>query len=243
MKTRVHVVLLLVVTGVGAAARAEAAPGDASPNPGTEAAETPRGDAYVSLITRPTGEPILKIEYPWNRHARPSLEVRVLAPDEVDAPLIRPLFFVATIMEGEVTRTVYQCQGDSERTAQVATFRRDGMDFEVFGARNALGRPSVCAACRTAPGRRQTLAEVIEEAEQSEPEIESLVEAPKPETRAVFPLLDAWAVDRRTLYLELPAKYFSQPSKIRVWLLRRDDVLWRADVDWPGTGEAAAAPE
>jgi len=154
MKTRVHVVLLLLVIGTGEPGRTETAPSDASPNPHAEAAETPRGDAYVSLITRPTGEPILKIQYPWRRHARPSVEVRVLDPSEVDAPLIRPLLFVATIMKGKVTRTVYQCQDDSELTSQVATFRKEGMDFELFGARNALGRPSVCAACRTAPDRR-----------------------------------------------------------------------------------------
>lgn len=240
MKTRVHVVLLLVVMGTGEPGRTEATQGNGSPDPDKKAAETDRGDAYVSVVTRPTGEPLLMIEYPWKRHARPSVEVRVLEPSEVDAPLIRPLFFVHNFMKGNVTRIVYRCQDDSEGTSQAAAFRKDGTDFEVFGARSSLSRPSVCVACRTAPERPRTVAEVVED---SGTGIESSTTPPKPEIRAAFPLLDAWAVDGRTLYLALPAKYFSQPGKIRVWLLRDKDVVWTADADWPGAGETAGASE
>ncbi len=240
MKTRVHVVLLLVVMGVGKPGRTEAAPRNGSPNPDKEAAEIARGDAYVSIITRHTGEPILVIEYPWRRHARPSVEVRVLEPSEVDAPLIRPLLFQHNIMKGNVNTAVFRCQDDSEGTSQTVTFRKEGMDFEAFGARNSLGRPSVCVACRTATDRPRTVAEVVEEGAS---EIESFTGPPQPETRAAFPLLDAWAVDGRTLYLELPARYFSRPGKIRVWLLRHKDIVWAANVDWPGAGGPATAPE
>ena len=231
MKTRVQVALLLLVIGVGEPGRTEAAQRNGSPNPDKKAAEMARGDAFVSVITQHTGEPILVIKYPWKRHARPSVEVRVLEPSEVDSPLIRPLLFLHTVMKGNVTTAVYRCQDDSEDTSQTATFSKDGMDFEVFGARNSLGRPSVCVACQTATQRRRTAAEVAEE---SDSVVESFTTSPKPETRAAFSLLDAWAVDERTLYLEPPAKYFPRPSKIRVWLLRHKDIVWTADVDWPG---------
>ena len=243
MNTRVQVALLLLVIGVGEPARTEAAQPNGSPNPDKKAAEMDRGDAFVSVITQHTGEPILVIKYPWKRHARPSVEVRVLEPSEVDSPLIRPLLFLHTVMKGNVTTAVYRCQDDSEDTSQTATFSKDGMDFEVFGARNSLGRPSVCVACQTATQRRRTAAEAAQAAEESDSVIESFTTPPEPETRAAFPLLDAWAVDERTLYLELPAKHFSRPSKIRVWLLRHKDVVWTADADWPGAGGAPSAPE
>lgn len=242
MNTRVCVVLLLVLIGMGKPDRIEGAQAGANPNPDDEAAETARGDDYVSIITRPAGEPILRIEYPWKRHSRPSVEVRVLEPSEVDAPLIRPLLFRHTFMKGNVTRIVYRCQYDSGGTSQVAAFRKEGTDFEVFGARNSLSRPSVCVASRTAPERPRTVAEVVEK-EESGPETEMDAEPPQPEIRAAFPLPDAWAVDGRTLCLELPAKYFSQPGTLRVWLLRQKNIVWTADVDWPGTGETAGSPE
>ena len=243
MKTRVHVALLLLVMGVGEPARTEAAQPNGSPNPDKKAAEMDRGDAFVSVITQHTGEPILVIKYPWRRHARPSVEVRVLEPSEVDAPLIRPLLFLHAIMKGDVTTAVYRCQDDSEGTSQTATFSREGMDFEVFGARNSLGRPSVCVACQTATRQRRTAAEAAEEAEESDSVVESFTTPPpEPETRAAFSLLGAWAIDDRTLYLELPAKHFSRPSKIRVWLLRHKDIVWTADVVWPGTPGTPSAP-
>ncbi|HUT89279.1 MAG TPA: hypothetical protein VMY37_07270 [Thermoguttaceae bacterium] len=239
MNTRVQVALLLLVIGVGEPGRTEAAQRNGSPNPDRKAAKMDRGDAFVSVVTQPTGEPILVIKYPWKRHARPSVEVRVLEPSEADNPLIRPLLFLHAIMKGDVTTAVYRCQDDSEDTSQTATFSRDGMDYEVFGARNSLGRPSVCVACQTATQRPRTVAEVVEE---SDSLIEASTTPPEPETRAAFPLLDAWAVDERTLYLELPAKYFSRPSKIRVWLMRHKDIVWTAEADWPGAGGTPNAP-
>ena len=176
------------------------------------AAKAGPATSYVSVIKRRTGEPILVVKYPWKRHARPSVEIRVLQKSEVDDAMIRPLFFVHDIMKGKVTTAVYHCQDRSAGLNQTGTFSKDKVDFEIFGARNALGRPSVCVACGTKPieSERETRA------------------------RAAFPLLDAWAVDQRTLYLELPPQYFSDPSTIRVWLLRGKDIVWTQTARWPG---------
>jgi hypothetical protein len=238
MRICLHLVVpVALVLGASAAARADAAQRRID-RPGKKLLSEPaRGEAFVSVITQPTGEPILVVKYPWKRHAKPSIEVRVLDPSEVDNPLIRPLFFRHDIMKGDVTKSVYRCQDDSEDTSQTATFSEGNADFEIFGARNSLGRPAVSVACRIAP------AEISPEtksrfSERALAELEPLLPLrSEPETRAAYGLLDAWAVDERTLYLELPPSHFSQRSKIRLWFLRDKDVVWTANINWPGTPE------
>jgi hypothetical protein len=215
MKARLLLVTLLGFGFAGMqAVEAAAAPTDASRSRTTTATiEVAPGDSYVSVVTQPTGEPILAVRYPWKRHARPSVEVRIVDDTEIDDPLIRPLFFVHDTMAGAVTQAVYECQERSDDVAQTGTFSENGIKFDIFGSRNSLGRPSVCVA-----SRKET---------RDQP----------PETRGVFCLLDAWAVDRRTLFLELPGKYFSKPAKIRVWFLRGKDVVWTAVTEWPGLSD------
>lgn len=214
MQTRFEVVVLLgLVICVAGPAPARSA-GDETDRARTKhAAEPGRGESFVSVLTRHTGEPILVVKYPWKRHARPSVEVRILDEEEVDNRLIRPLFFMHDIFKGEVTTAVYHCVERSEDVPLTAAFSRGEIDFTIFGARNSLGRPSASVACRT-----------------------TTVDPP-PETRAAFCLLDTWAVDQRTLYLDLPSEYFARPRKIRVWFLRDKDIVWTADTTWPGTPE------
>jgi hypothetical protein len=222
------------------AARAAAAMPDAARPPDKKPAAVDRGEAFVSIIKQPTGEPILVIKYPWKRHLHPSIEVRTLDPSEVDNPLIRPLFFTHDLMKGEVTTAIYHCQDNSDKLQQTASFTKEGMNFEVFGARNLLGRPSVCVASRPAArhGVLQTPGGVnVEEFGSDLAAIYAARTDHEPESRAAFCLLDAWALDDDTLYLELPAKYFSKPAKIRVWLLRDKDIVWTANADWPGVPE------
>jgi hypothetical protein len=215
------------------ASRANAAEGAAAAG----LSEPARGESFVSVITQPSGEPILAVNYPWARHAKPSIELLVLDPSEVDDPLIRPLFFRHDVMKGNVTKAVYQCQDRSEHTRQTATFSHGNADFEVFGARNSLGRPAACVAWRKTP----TIVSPEAESRFSEGALDELKpllsSRSEPETRAAYCLLDAWAIDERALYLDLPASYFSRPSKVRVWFLRGNDIVWTADVKWPGTPE------
>jgi hypothetical protein len=243
MNTRLQAVVLLVLVGcLSQPGRATADEADPKQSPRDRAADVTGGNPFVSIITQPTGEPILVIKYPWKRHLRPSVEIRVLDPSEVQNPMIRPLFFVHDLMKGKVTTAVYHCQDYSEDVPQTATFSEGDLDFEIIGARNSLGRPAVCVACRTATRGRAP-------ARASDLGVDDLGTGPEtrgfraaerePETRAVFCLLRAWAVDERTLYLDLPAEYFSRPSKIRVWLMRDKDVVWTATAAWPGTPERA----
>ena len=238
MRSRLHpFVLMVLVLGASPPWRAEAADRQIDRPAEKLVSEPTRGESFVSVITQPTGEPILAVNYPWKRHAKPSVEGRVLDPSEVDNSLIRPLFFRHDVMKGNVTKAIYQCQDKSEDLRQTATFSEGNADFEIVGVRNSLGRPAVCVACRIAPDEvsRETESLIAELARTGQESMLSLKF--QRETRAAYCLLDAWAVDERTLYLELPASHFSQPSKIRVWLLRDKDIVWTADITWPGTPE------
>jgi hypothetical protein len=231
------VVLVVLVLAASAGSQAEAADRQIDRSAEMPLVEPARGESFVSVITQPSGGPILVVKYPWKRHAKPSVEVRVLDPSEVDKPLIRPLFFRHDIMKGDVTTAVYQCQDNSDELPQTATFSEGNADFEVFGARNSLGRPAVCVACRIVPeaAADETASLLADLARTGQETMLSMKF--RPEMRAAYCLLDAWAVDRRTLYLELPASHFSQRSKIRVWLLRGKDIVWTANMTWPGAPE------
>ncbi|NQT18014.1 MAG: hypothetical protein HQ582_35005 [Planctomycetes bacterium] len=213
MKTPLAQVLLLACVLCGwQAARADITRGrDTNPNRERTAPKVDRGESYVSVLSQTTGEPILVIRYPWKRHARPSVEVRILGEKELDNPLIRPQFFVHDVMKGDITKALYDCQDRSEDVPQRVAFSEGNANFSIFGTRNVLGRPSVCVSSRT-----------------------TTVDSP-PETRAAFAMLRPWSIDERTLYLELPAEHFSKRSKIRIWFLRGKDIVWMANTTWPGT--------
>jgi hypothetical protein len=83
-------------------------------------------------------------------------------------------------------------------------------EFEILGARNLLGRPAVTVVF---PAR-----EVGADAA----------------ARAVFFLLDSWAIDDHTLWLDLPGEHFSRPGRLRLWFYRDSTILWWKTLAWPG---------
>jgi hypothetical protein len=155
------------------------------------------------------------IHYPWKVHGRPSVEIRRLAYDEKDSGEIGPLWFTAQIMKGDVTAAVYQCRDRSGETPVVRKMKHEGQDFELAGEKNSLGSGCVYALFPPKP------------------------EDMDPVTRVVYPLLGCWALDDKTLVLELPEAHFAEPCWIRVWFLRGGDDVWWKTVSWPGSGQRA----
>lgn len=224
MRACLPVVLLLAIGACEAAAQVSAEAGHIQ---GPEEAAGPTDHAphgarrspgarlkvsYVSVAEQPDGEPILVIDYAWKVHARPSIEVCTLPDDQSEWPAIRPLFFLDKFFIKErIMKAVYRCLDGSEEVPTTGTFAEQDIDFEILGDSNSLKKPSVCVACRT-----------------------KVPEIAKGVARALFCLLDPWAVDERTLYLDLPQKHFAESGQIRVWFLRRQAVLWSETVAWPG---------
>jgi len=164
---------------------------------------------YLEIKRDAAGEPILVVSYPWARHQRPSVEVRLIeeAAEEKNA---RPLFFVSEYMKGTNRVAMYRCEELSESLPASTEFTKDEVDFTVLGRRNILGKPSVMVLCRSrSPGPRQG-------------------------TRAVFALLEAWSVNNKMLFLELPREAFAPPGRFEVVFYRDENIVWTETVDWPG---------
>jgi hypothetical protein len=187
--------------------------------PATIEAAGPRGaswqaeDSYVEVLRLPNTRPLLVIHYPWKVHARASVEVRQLAADERDTGEVRPVGFAARVMKGEVTAAVYKCQDRSAEIRVVLKMKHEGQDFELLGEKNRMGSGSVCAVFPPKPDDKNAI------------------------VRVAYPLLSSWALDDRTLMLELPESYFVEPCWIRVWLLREGEIVWWKTVSWPGGGK------
>ncbi len=191
---------------------------------GTARADESPAAKYTTIETPAGGEPMLVIRYPWVIHKKPSVEVRTYIPAEVESARIRPLMFVHGFMKDKITVKVYEVEDAASGTATKVEFNRRGIDFTAVGDRNLLGRPSVCVTCET---------EVLK------PNKEAFHDKSR---WAIYPLLEEWAPDKRTLFLSLPKASFTTPVKIRVFFLRDADTIWTEALDWPGLGEADPAP-
>ncbi len=189
--------------------RTEAAPNAVSP---TTAVTPEDGESFLSIDHRAAGQPILVVNYPWQEYAKASIEIRQVAPDEVDNWQIKPLFFSHEFFNGRTSMAISRCLVRAAGTATSDEFTLSKIDFEILADRNSFNSPSVCVGCRTG----------------YKPEGEHKV------SRLVFPVLEDWSPDRSKLHLDLPAAYFPNKCTVRVWLLRDHKVVWTATVPWPG---------
>ncbi len=173
-------------------------------------------EPYAEITRAPTGKAILAIHFPWRVYSQPSVEVRWMGDQEADTRDIRPLQFVADVMKGQLRSDVYTCRDKAADTPIHKAVKVRDRDGEILGDRNLLGKPSATVILPELPRTSET------------------TEATDLAARAVFFPLDSWAVDRRTLWLELPPAHFSEPGRIRVWFYREGNVVWWKTLAWPG---------
>jgi hypothetical protein len=206
------IALVLWTSLVGAAAAESGVPASSHPGAALVAVETPAG-----------GEPMLVVRYPWKVHARPSVEVRSFGKTERDSPRISPLHFRNDFMKDEFTIGVYRAQDAAYSVRTIADMKRRDIEFVAIGERNLFGRPAVVVTCRT---------DIL---------LTRQVKDPEQGRWAIYPLLDDWGADDRTLFLSLPASDFTEAARIRIWFLSGDDIVWSETVDWPGLKESPSA--
>ena len=112
---------------------------------------------------------------------------------------------------------VYKCLDLAEQGESMDSFVKDKVAFRIVARRNSLGRPAAL---------------VIPEDKGDEKRAEEPGSAAP--RRAVFLLLDCWAVNDRLLNLDLPRDTFSEPGLLHVWFMRGERVMWEETVPWPG---------
>jgi hypothetical protein len=173
----------------------------------------------------PKTAPMLEIQSPWKQYTKPSIEVRLLLPDENDTTEIRPLAFVGTVMKGELTNAVYKALEDVQETPFVRSFPTKGGEFHIFGFKNYLEREAIRIVFQPA---------AVPTAAASDKAKRPATDQPEVPVRTTFYFLNSWAVDSETLRLELPAKDYRQAGRLRVWFFRDAGVIWQQTVQWPG---------
>ncbi len=171
--------------------------------------------ARVSIVKHRTTQPLLKIDYPWTKHENASVEIRLATGETVNEAGILPIFFATKYLEGDVRVTVYQAQDAAAGTGTVTPITKDGLDYDIVGQRNSLGKQAVSIGCEFPSGD------------------------PAPGTAVSFCRLPSWALSKRTLLIDLPASYLAKPGPLTVWFLRGDTVVWTQKLDWPGYAAAA----
>ncbi len=174
----------------------------------------PVENQYVTVTQQARGEPLLAVRYPWARHEQPCIEVRRI-DDSPEAAEARPMYFLTEYMKGTNRVAIYRCEELSEDLPASTAFTEDGVEFTVAGKRNVLGKPSVLVRCR------------------------SDQRGPRYGVRAIFCLLEAWAVDGKLLYLQLPQEDFGHRGRIEVVFYRGEDIVWRETAEWPGYPDTA----
>ncbi len=176
----------------------------------SKATATMSGNSHLRFFRPFSGSPILIVHYPWQVHANPSVEVQWLADGEPEPPSRRPLVFVDGYLKGDLAVDAERCRAGAERVATSTSRSKAGIEFDIHAKRNSLTVPAVWVDCHLPlPGD-------------------------KTETRTAFCMLQNWAVDGRTLYLDLPSDSFAKPGKLRFWMLRGQDTVWMETVAWPG---------
>lgn len=207
--------MLLVATGRLLGQEKEKSP---VPGPDKPAGLTATSRTEVTLMEDAGGNRIVAVSHPWKAYFQPSIEVCLLPPSEEQPDKVRPLYFVNRFLKGRMTVAVYHCLDKADDAPLRMPFQEADISFEILGNRNSLGKPAVCVACRT-PTLEKTML-----------------------PRATFCFLEHWALQDRTLLLDLPPDYFAAAGKLKIWLLRDDTVVWSETIRWPGL-PGAQAPE
>ena len=162
------------------------------------------------MVEEVSGRQVLVVDYPWQVHARASVEIFLADEDQAEPAGAHPAFFRSRHFKGEMRLKLYRCQDRSALGMIRRTQSDEKTEFEILGRRNGLSKLSTCVVAKT------------------------LDDHPLGGAAAVFCLLDPWSVDRKLLCLEPPREYFSRAGELHVWFLRDDKILWHQTVAWPG---------
>ncbi len=169
----------------------------------------------VSVARQAGGEPVLLIDCPWRKYPRPSIQIALVLDDKADLASLQPL-----PLDGIVASSLWERQIGSLNKPAHASSREIVKNTTAFieyaagkllthrARENSLGKPSAYAL---------------------DEELGTLL---------VFYRLESWADDRGVFRLALGdidlTSKFSQPGRIRVWLLSEEKVALSATVAWPG---------
>jgi hypothetical protein len=197
------------------AAPAGAAADQAAESDSASSADTPKqrkisvGPTSMAIVSEPSGMRTLTIHFPWSLFPDASIEVRLVPASEAKGKGIVPIYFHEHL-KGKVQEDFFDCLDHADNGGKTHSFTKDKLVYTMIGRRNGLGNQGV--------------------------HVQVASEKPKkPDNPAAAYLqLDTWAVDKKTLSLELPRDEFAQPGTLFVWFFRGEKTVWHEQIRWPG---------
>jgi hypothetical protein len=185
----------------------------AEPNPADAANVTRRknglGATSIAIISRSDGQKSLTIHFPWSLYPDSSIEVRLVPDAEGKGIEVTPIYFHEHL-NGKVRDDFYDCLDHTENGGKTHNFTKDKLVYTMIGRRNSLGNQGVHVEVASETPKKSDMPSVA------------------------YLQLDTWAVDKKTLSLDLARDNFARPGTLFVWFFRGDKSVWEEQIRWPG---------
>jgi hypothetical protein len=176
-------------------------------------------DSRITVDHDHEGRPVMIIDYFWEVHEEPSIEICRPVEGETSITKRKPLAFRAHDFQGYIQRVVDRCHREGAEIPTYAKVEVQGIPMTVIGKRNFLRKPAVSLV---------GVEKLPLELESQQKDLAQTV------TWAIFPVLSPWAYDAKKLCLTLPETFFSRPQPLRVSFLRGKQKVWEETIQWPG---------
>ena len=163
----------------------------------------------MEIVPVPSGMKTLTIHFRWSLFPDSSIEVRLVPASEAKGGKFAPIYFHEHL-KGKVQENLFDCLDHADNGGKTHSFTKETFVYTMIGRRNSLGNQGVhVTVAREEPKKSDTPA-------------------------AAYLQLDTWAVDTKTLSLDLPRDEFAQPGTLIVWFFRGDKEVWHEQIRWPG---------
>ncbi len=167
------------------------------------------GPTSIAVTAEAGGMKTLTIHFLWSLFPDSSVEVRFVPATDTKGDKIAPIYFHERL-KGKVQEDFFDCLDHSDGDGKTHSFTKDKLVYTMIGRRNSLGFQGV--------------------------HVQVAREEPKKSDypSAAYLQLDTWAVDKKTLLLDMPRDEFAAPGTLYVWFFRGEKPVWEEQVRWPG---------
>jgi hypothetical protein len=157
---------------------------------------------------------VLAVKYPWKKHEKASLEVRLITDKKEFDARVKPLRLASMRLETETEARLFKMFDDALDRPSTWNTEIGGLKWDILAHANYRGRGSMWFVTTPEKGAKKENAFIG--------------------NAAVFSPLDPWVIGGRLMIFDLPRDSFGKPGKMYVWFLRGDRIVWQQELMWPG---------
>ena len=201
----------------------------------TAPAAPPEGDLLrpqIELQKSKRGVPTVVIHFPWKAFTKPSVEMAIWTDKGgYGERLLLPTRFVATQMKNEWLVAVDRAREEARQMAVHRTLTAFERTVDLLADKTELGKPAVSLVIPPRQPDEEAVAKIADRDLRLKEMFAGRTH------QFIFPFLQDWAWNDRTLWLELPPKFSAKPGTLHVWFLRDNEPIWSEAIAWPGAGK------